>query len=198
MPDTIAECERTAHSEGLAAGLALALTGVDAGAPPGRVAAVPSSAVPAGAEVLEHRLAGLEGISLVRCDGHRTAPAAELTAFGARLGAARLGLSCALALRAVDHLAARLGGGEPLLRKQLVAGALADVMASAEAIRRALRVAGDVPAAVTDAHDRLTALDWETAKLFGASGYVADGPARGAYVSRLTANCWIAREGDVP
>jgi hypothetical protein len=88
-----------------------------------------------------------------------------------------------------------VAGGEPTIRKQLVLGTVADLVTAAEAIRRYLTVAGEVAAAVVDAHDRLTVLGWEAAKLFGASGYLVDGPARSAYVSRLAANCWIAREG---
>jgi hypothetical protein len=195
MWDTIGECERTAHADGLAAGLAAALAGMDAGAPPGRVAAVPSTGVAEGAPVLPHGPAAREGISFVRCDDHPPAPAAELTAFGARLGAVRLGVNRRLTEQAALHLSGRTAGGEPIIRKQLVQGALADLLAATEAIRRCLRVAGDVPAAVADVHDRLTVLDWEAAKLLGASGYLADSPARGAYVSRLTANCWIVREG---
>jgi alkylation response protein AidB-like acyl-CoA dehydrogenase len=198
MWDTIGECERSAHAEGLAAGLATALAGMPAGAPPGSVAAVPSNAVDLagsawGETLVPHDLAAREGISFVRCQGRAPVPTDELTAFGARLGAVRLGVHRRLLQRAVEHLAGRLSGGEPILRKQLVQGTLADILAAGEAVRRCLLVAGDAAAAVADAHDRLTVLDWEAAKLLGASGYLSDGPARGAWVSRLTANCWIVR-----
>jgi hypothetical protein len=176
MLDTIAECERVGYADGLAAGLARALTGVDVLCPPGPVAAVPAAAVPAGAVVIGHRLADLEGISLVRCAEHR--PARGLTALGARLGAVRLGITGRLIEQAVEHLSGRTAGGEATIRKQ----------------RQRLLVAGRVPVAVTDLHDRLNAIDWEVAKLLGARGYLACSPTRGAYVARLTANCWIARE----
>jgi hypothetical protein len=192
MLDAIAECEKAGYADGLAAGLAQALTGVDVLCPPGPVAAVPAAAVPAGAAVIGHRLADLEGISLVRCADHE--PARGLTALGARLGAVRLGITGLLIERAVEHLSGRTAGGEATIRKQLVAGTLADALTATESLRQRLLVAGHVAVAVTDLHDRLNAIDWEVAKLLGASGYLACGPARGAYVARLIANCWIARE----
>ena len=115
----------------------------------------------------------------------------------ARLAAVRLGLVRRLAERAVGHLSGRVVGGEPAVRKQLVLGTLADLVTEAEAMRRRLMVAGDVPAGVADAHERLTVLGWEAAKLLGASGYLVDGPARGVYVSRLVANCWVPTEAGV-
>lgn len=192
MLDAIAECEKAGYADGLAAGLAQALTGVDVLCPPGLVAAVPASSAPAGAVLIGHRLADLEGISLVRCAAHR--PARGLTALGARLGAVRLGITGRLIERAIEHLSGRTAGGEAIIRKQLVAGTLADAAAATESLRQRLDVAGHVPVAVTDLHDRLNAIDWELAKLLGASGYLACGPARSAYVARLTANCWIARQ----
>ncbi|MGH3416980.1 MAG: acyl-CoA dehydrogenase, partial [Actinocrinis sp.] len=99
--------------------------------------------------------------------------------------------------RAVGHLSGRVVGGEPTIRKQLVLGTVADLVTETEAIRRLLMVAGTVSAAVADAHERLTVLGWEAAKLFGASGYLVDGPTRGVYVSRLVANCWVVTEAGV-
>ena len=43
MLDAIAECEKAGYADGLAAGLAQALTGVDVLCPPGPVAAVPAA-----------------------------------------------------------------------------------------------------------------------------------------------------------
>lgn len=195
MQDAIAQCEGAAYEDGLAAGLARALAGMDGPAPPGRVAAFPTAALAPGASVIRHRMADLEGIAFVRCDGTRPSPAAELTAFGARLGAVRIGVTRRLTDLAVRHLSGRTSGGEPMIRKQLVAGALADLLTAVEVLRRCLEVAGHIPVAVTDVHDRLTAHDREATKLLGASGFLADSPARAAHVSRLTANCWIARDG---
>jgi Acyl-CoA dehydrogenase, C-terminal domain len=193
--DTVGEYERAAHAEGLAAGLAAVLTGVAPAAAPGPVAALPADRVPPGAAVIRHRLADAEGVAFVRRAGATPLPADRLTALGARLGEVRLGVTRRLVEQAVEHVSGRISGGEPTIRKQLVAGVLADLLTAVEAVRRCLRVAGDVPAAVADVHDRLTAMDWEAAKLLGAGGYLAGSPARGAHVSRLTANCWIVREG---
>lgn len=194
------DCEQVGHGKGLAAGLAAALDIVwppaDGGtpAPAGPVAALPADRVAPGAEVLPHWMASLEGVAFVRCAPAPAEAAERLTAFGAVLGAARIGVSRHLLERAVQHLSDRTVEGQPTIRKQLVLGTLADVLTGVEAARRALLAAGSMPAAVADVHDRITELDWETAKLLGASGMITDSPSRSGYVSRLVANCWIPRE----
>lgn len=208
MRDTLVACEAAAHDGGLTPGLELALHAVDIGAPPGRVAALPAGRVPAGAAVVPHRLAELEGVTFVtwpRRSAESTEPVAPAgsaddrrTVFAALLGAVRVGVSRRLLDDAVAHLSGRVGGGEPLIRKQLVLGTVADVITAIDAVRQLLLVAHRVPAAVADAHDRITALDWDTAKLFGASGFLADGPVRAAYVGRLAADCWTDREDVQP
>jgi hypothetical protein len=199
-------CERAALEHGLAAGLAAALDTAassaalpDGGAPApaGRIAALPADRVPAGAELIAHRLGALEGIAFVRSEPARaedTEHTEQLTVFGALLGAARLGVSRRLLEWAVEHLSGRTVDGEPTIRKQLVLGSLADVLTRVEAARRLLLVAGSVPAAVTEVHTWITELDWESAKLLGASGFITDSPSRGGYVSRVVANCWIAHQ----
>lgn len=196
MRESISECERIAHAQGLAAGLGAALGGVDADAAPGLVAALPAARVAPGAAVIPHRMADLEGISFVRPSARAGLSTEERVALAARLGAVRLGMVRSLVERAVGHLSSRVVGGEPTIRKQLVLGTVADLLTETEAIRRLLTVAGSVSTAVADAHERLTVLGWEAAKLFGASGYLVDGPARGVYVSRLVANCWFVAEGE--
>lgn len=211
MRDTLVACEATAHDGGFTPGLELALRTVDITAPPGRVAAYPAGRVPAGAEVVPHRLAELEGVAFVAWphppaesavpapyDRPDDLPDDRRTVFAALLGAVRVGVSRRLLDDAVAHLSGRVGGGEPLIRKQLVLGTVADVTTALDAVRQLLRVAHRVPAAVADAHDRITALDWDTAKLFGASGFLADGPVRAAYVGRLAADCWTDREDVQP
>lgn len=195
MREHIRECERAAHAGGLAAGLAVALTGVDADAPPGAVTAVPSSWVTGRERVIPHSAGDEEGVSFLRCGPRDPAPARGLVAVAARLGAARLGVTRRLTEHVIEHLSGRLSGGEPILRKQLVQGTLADVLLETEAVRAGLLTSAGTAVAVTDAHDRLTAMDWELAKLLGASGY-AGGHTRGVHVSRLTANCWVRREAD--
>lgn len=195
MRETISECEQAGYADGLAVGLTLALADLDACAAPGPVAALPSAATPPGTTVLPHDMAAREGISFVRPEPRRGARAVELTAFVTRLGAVRLGVTRRLMERVVTHLSGRTVGGEPTVRKQLVQGVLADAHLEIEAARRCLQVAGDLRTAVTDVHDRVTALDWEIAKLLGASGYAGESAASGAFVSRLTANCWLSRDG---
>ena len=183
MRHTIAECERAGHGHGLSIGLAL--TGADLENAPGRVAALATAAVPAGAVVLREE----QGVSFVRTEPRPGGP--ELTAIAARLAAVRLGLTKRLADRVVEHLSGRTVGGEPTIGKQLVQGTLADTHVATEAARRTLTVAGDCPDAVAEVHSLLTTVDWELAKLLGASSFVDDGAMFDVHLSRLTAHCWV-------
>ena len=173
MQNTITACEQAGHHDGLADGLALALAAL-------------------GAAVIRHDMASAEGIGFVRPATRPDTPADELDALAVRLGAVRIGATRRLMEQVVAHLSGRVVGGEPALAKQLVQGTLADAVLATEAARCCLAVT-DRPEAVTDVHDRLTEVDWQLAKLLGASGYVGRNPACGAYVSRLVANCWVPR-----
>lgn len=195
MPVSLKECELVGHAGEVSTGLDLALDGLTAEAAPGEVVALPAHRVPAGLPVVRHDIGAGEGVTFARPPARRPAPPGELTALGTRLGAVRLGLTRRLLAAAVDHLSGRVVQGEPTVRRQLVQAALADARVTVRTARHCLRAAGDVPAAVVDVHDRVTALDWELTKLLGASGYVGRGPARTAFVSRLVANCWLSREG---
>lgn len=181
-------CEAAGHADGLAAGLALAVAGVDVpAAAPGRFAAVPGSAPSAGPD---NQLAAAEGVTFVACAPAATHP--DRAAVSLRLAAARLGLVRRLVDAAIAHVSERTSAGEPLIRKQLVTGAIADLVAETEALRRLLAVArvAPGPAVLADAHAQLTDLGWRAAMLFGASGYLADSATRGLYVSALVANTW--------
>jgi hypothetical protein len=82
-----------------------------------------------------------------------------------------------------------------LLRKQMVLGAIADILVGVEVLRRHLETtAGDATVSIVDIHRQLDELDWNVAMLFGASGYLADRPVRALYVSALVANTWVGRE----
>jgi Acyl-CoA dehydrogenase, C-terminal domain len=193
------DCERAARDRGLAAGLARALAGALADTPvqavaPGRYAAVCAGDVPEGAAVRTHRLAGAEGITFVHCPGERPPGGPGLSDLGRLLAAVRLGLVRRTLDLAVAHLSGRDGGGEPLSRKQLVTGAIADIVAGVELLRAQAQSQHD-QAGLQDVHARIDELGWEVAKLFGAAGYLADHPARALYVSALAANTWIAAEG---
>lgn len=219
------QCERTARTEGLAAGLTLALTGFDVLAiAPGRYAAVPAKAAPDAVPVVTHSLASSEGIIFVDCGRPRPAdaPAASAAAFGPpgqggaglaefgwRLAAVRLGLTRRLLDAAVEHLSERYGGGEPLVRKQLVTGTTADVISGIELLGQyaSLLAAGSraagAPAAgasqlaaLADLHARITDLDVEVIGLFGAAGFIADHPVRALYVSALVASTWVPAGAD--
>lgn len=191
----MAQCERIGRECGLAAGLALALSGIEvAEAAPGRYAAVPAEAVALDAPVLRHRLAELEGIALLECPGGCPAgDGAALAEVGRRLAAVRLGVLRAVLDQAVEHLSDRVSGGEPLVRKQLITGAIADVVCGIEMVRTYAEALSE-PAALGDVHSQIDALGWEVAKLYGAAGYLADGPGRALYVSALAAGTWVARE----
>jgi hypothetical protein len=197
MTTELFDCERIAYLAGLAAGLSQALTGTDvAGAAPGRFVAIPIGRVRPGMEVVPHSLAAAEGVSIVRTGASRPTGAAQRGSLGLLLAAARLGVTRRLADAAIAHLSARTSGGEPLVRKQLVAGSIADILIGVESLRRYLETAREAPSqrSTVDIHDAIDKLDWSVAMLFGASGYIADHPARALYVSALVANIWISRE----
>lgn len=195
---TMNACERVAREEGLAAGLAAAVGDTEVAATaPGRLAAVPAAGVPEGVPVHRHRLADHEGVVFLPTPGTAHAPPPTLAEVGRRLAAARLGLVRRLLDEAVEHLSGRSTGGEPLIRKQLVTGAVADILADLELLREQI-LAPDDPVAVADAHERLDDLGWEVLKLFGAAGYIADHPARALHVSVLVGNTWVVRDGGRP
>ncbi|MFC8453503.1 acyl-CoA dehydrogenase family protein [Kitasatospora sp. NPDC057223] len=180
---------------GLAAGLAAVLDGLDpAAAAPGAVALLPAASAPPGAELLTHPFAALEGLALVRLAAGTTATGPGLTGpRAAALAAVRIGLLSRMLDAAVRRLEARRFGGLPLVDRQLVGAALADV---ATEIEVATAAAGrpDAPAeAVRDQHERLTEAGWTTTRLFGAEGYLTDHPVRCLHLSALAADLWLAR-----
>ncbi len=203
----VADYEKIGYTDGLSAGLAMVLADLDdadlAAAAPGGFAAVPAQRVDDGATVVEHRMATSEGVAILdvrlpsglvslRHAGDRP------DVVGLRLAAVRIGLTRKLLDQAVEHLTGRTGGGEPLIRKQLNLGAIADTLAALELLRRYLETAARRPSreSIVDIHDQITRLDWEVAKLFGANGYLADHPVRALFVAELVANTWVgAGEG---
>jgi hypothetical protein len=195
MSTVLEQCERIAREAGLAAGLAAALSGTEVTAvAPGSYAAVPASDVPAGAEVRTHSLADREGIVFLACPGERPADDYTLTEVGRLLAAVRIGTVRRLLDEAVRYLSERTVDGDPLIRKQLITGTVADVAAELE-MARAYVSNPLAPEALADLHTKLDDLDWQVAQLFGAAGYVADHPVRALYVSALVANTWIDHKG---
>ena len=190
----MARCEQAGREVGLAAGLALALLGIAvADTAPGRYAAVPAGNPADRAAVLRHRLAELEDVVFLECPGQRPVEAPGLAEVGRLLAAVRLGLVRSVLDQVVEHLSGRLSGDEPLIRKQLITGAIADIMAGIEMLRVYTQTQGG-PAALADIHTQLDGLGWEVLKLYGAAGYLADGPGRALYVSSLVAGTWVPRE----
>lgn len=191
------DCERIGRAEGLAAGLAAVLDGRDVAATaPGRYAALPARALPEreSVVVLKHGLAEREEVLFAQLPSPRPPAGAALAEIGALLAAVRLGVLRRTLDLAVEHLSTRESGGEPLIRRQLLTGAIADVMAEVELLREQIPGFRD-PAALGDLHARIDELGWLVTKLFGAAGYIADHPVRALYVSALCANTWIGREG---
>jgi hypothetical protein len=196
-PAALRDCERIGRTEGLAAGLASVLDGRDVAATaPGRYAALSAQSADrlGSAVALKHSLAEREDVIFAELPSPRPPAGPALAEIGALLAAVRLGVLRRTLDLAVEHLSARDGGGEPLIRKQLVTGAVADVIAEVELLREQIPGHRD-PAALGDLHDRIDELGWLVAKLFGAAGYIADHPVRALYVSALCANTWIGREG---
>lgn len=195
MTAIVQDCEQVARNEGLAAGLSAALAGTEVSATaPGRYAAVPARDVPAGAATYPHSLADREDIAFVECPGERPAGTLGLVELGRMIAAVRLGVVRRLLDEAVEHLSGRVVGDEPLVRKQLIVGAVADIIAEVELLRAYANSQQD-PDALGDVHTKIDDLGWEVLKLFGAAGYIADHPGRALYVSALVANTWVDRTG---
>ncbi|HEY0495433.1 MAG TPA: acyl-CoA dehydrogenase family protein [Kutzneria sp.] len=195
MSTVLEQCERIARDEGLAAGLAAALSGTEVtAAAPGSYAAVPSSSVSDDAEIRTHSLADREDIVFLACPGERPAADYTLAEIGRLLAAVRIGTVRRLLDAAIAYLSERTVGDEPLIRKQLITGTVGDVAAELE-LARAYASVPLAPDALADLHSKLDELGWQVTQLFGAAGYIADHPVRALYVSALVANTWIDRKG---
>jgi hypothetical protein len=103
----------------------------------------------------------------------------------------RLGLSGGLLDACLGYLGGRTAGGTPLLKQQLLKGALADAVISHLEIETAL--AGDTTTlpGLADLHQQITSTDRGLLRLLGASGFVLEGPGRTAYVSEMLADAYI-------
>jgi hypothetical protein len=184
---------------GLAAGLAAVLDGFDtAVAAPQGVAVLPAAGLPHGACVVPHPFAAREGLAVVRFPPQ--SPNGRIgwgltKARAVALAAVRLGVLEGLLDTAITRLAGRTFGGVPLIEKQLVVGAIADVLTELEL--SAAHCAEDAPAETAAAqHERLTEAGWTVTRFFGAEGYLADHPVRGLYLSALVADVWVPRPMD--
>jgi hypothetical protein len=189
-----AEYRDLGRTRGLAAGLAAVLDGLDpAAVAPDGLAVLPADGVPAGARVLPHPLAARDGLTLVRFPAAAGPGLRGRTALA--LAAVRIGVLTARLDLAIERLAGRTFRGVPLLEKQLVVGAVADVVTELDLATAALAGdAAELPVAVAAAwHERLTDAGWTVSRLLGAEGYLATHPGRSLYVSTLVADVWLPR-----
>jgi hypothetical protein len=123
-----------------------------------------------------------------------------------RLGLAwlRLGVSEGLRDLVVLRLGERRSEGTPLLMKQLVKGALADVLTEHLEAECALGEAEDAWAEATGAawlgrvHDRITLADRTLLRLLGAYGFTLPGPGWDAHLSELLADVHREPRAAVP
>jgi hypothetical protein len=110
----------------------------------------------------------------------------------------RLHLSLWLRDQAVGRLRKRTVGGTALIHQQLVRGELAEA-ATEQAVARALRTdAADRPdlyPVLTRASRRITVADRILLRLFGAYGYLSDGPGQVAHLSELMADAYLEAAG---
>jgi hypothetical protein len=97
--------------------------------------------------------------------------------------------------RAIGHLDGRTSAGSTLLSMQMVEGQLAD-------IAMAINADEAVPPQLRDAdrasrwrsHLRLVAAGRQLVRLFGASGFLADGPGADLYLAEVTGNVYLHPE----
>ena len=98
--------------------------------------------------------------------------------------------------RVLTHLGDRKTDGAPLLHQQMIKGAIAEAVLDHLEIQAALDPPAASPtgpswAALAETHRRITAVDRKLLLLFGASGFLEDGPGVTAYVSELLADAYI-------
>jgi hypothetical protein len=132
----------------------------------------------------------------IREPGDRTPT--EAARWAVALAGLRLGLSHRLLESALAYLGGRRTGEVTLLQHQAVQLAVADVTIAHLEIQGALEAAGPEPVdpvAAADLHGRITGTDRTLLHLFGASGYVLDGPGCTAYVSELLADAYVGPVG---
>lgn len=161
--------------------------------------------VPAGPDApatVADPLLAAEGIAVLRRPAGRHpsgAPAPASVAREVTLATAwlRLGLSERLLDDCLGYLHGRATGGEPLIGQQLVRGELAEIRMDHLEVAAVLDAAPPSDAQLLDVHRQITGADRALLRLLGASGFVADGPGRVAYVSELLADTYAGGHRDV-
>jgi len=147
---------------------------------------------------LPHGLAGCA--DLVRVQVTARAPRApgtagsggdgDLVRAAVLLGAVRIGLTERMLRLAAGYLSGREVGGQPLIRRQLLQAATADVAAGLDLCRRWLPHLATTSGAAA-LHTRLTDLGWSVTTMFGAGGYLRTHPVSCLCVAELVADTWV-------
>lgn len=142
--------------------------------------------------------APLDGAGLValRCSTLPPLPPSEYVPWALRLTWLRLGLSSALLDGCMEYLGGRTTGGEPLLKQQLLKGALADALIAHLEIETALAGGAMTVPDLADLNHDITLADRGLLRLLGARGFTLDGPGRSAYVSEMLADVYIGPAGN--
>ncbi|MFG2903921.1 hypothetical protein ACGF13_02460 [Kitasatospora sp. NPDC048286] len=181
------ECRARARRDGIVEAVRGLNTALSPHAPPrgpGGHALVPADAVP---------LPGGQdgpGLGAAAAEPAAAAGARASVEWQAGLVWVRLGTSEGLRDAVVARLAKRTTDGTPLLMKQLVQGALADVLMEqleAECVLSESDVPPDA-AAMGRLHDRITLADRALLRLLGAHGFTVPGPGWDAHLSELLAD----------
>ncbi|WP_304452946.1 acyl-CoA dehydrogenase family protein [Nocardiopsis sp. YSL2] len=150
------------------------------------------AAAPATAVVGVLAAAGCSWTLLARLD-HPERAAAPPQGWLVGVAAIRLGLSLWLRDQAVARLRGRKVGGTALVYQQLVRDDLARAateQAMAESLLTGPTEHSDALATVR-ASRHITAADRRVLRLFGASGFLSDGPGQVAYLSELMADAYL-------
>ncbi|MFC5833573.1 hypothetical protein [Nonomuraea insulae] len=158
-------------------------------------ALVPASIPYGAAETVEFSVLSPADLVVIRrrAGTDTTAPGA---AWAQALTWLRLGVSAGLLDTTLNHLKERATAGAPLLGRQMVQGALADVAGLQLEVGAVLSHTPGLPAAMRTAlNERVTQADQILLTLLGACGFVADGPGKAAYLSELIDDVYLVEAG---
>ncbi|MEU0242472.1 acyl-CoA dehydrogenase family protein [Nocardiopsis sp. NPDC006198] len=117
----------------------------------------------------------------------------------AAVASIRLGLSLWLRRQVVGRLRKRTVEGTALIHRQLVRADLAHAateQAMAESLLDSVASQPGAAAALSRASRRLTTADRTVLRLYGASGFLSDGPGQVAYLSELMADAYLESATD--
>lgn len=126
----------------------------------------------------------LDGVIIVAL--RRSTPDPVSAAWVRGLASLRLDLSQRLLALAGKHL-----GERDLLQRQLVQGAVAEILTEHLEVRAALDGAERL---LPTLHQKITQADRAALRLLGASGFLADGPGQTVHVSELLADAYVPGE----